>query len=290
LTLASVSSVPAKARRPLAHSPMLQKRMYKRGPAKGEAGCRRQRGGAAPGVGTIEPAILGADARDMQIAARALNGAPLKCRRHTGRRAGPGSVAIIHLRLTPLSRASGANAVAAAARQAATVLIDRRSGETYDFSREPGLVHEEIIGPRGAGDWWRDRQSLWNAAEQSEVRRNSRVAREYRLALPHELSAAERIELARHWARYIVERYGCVMDVTVHAPPADGDSRNHYATMLATTRQVTPTGLGEKLGIEQLKGEQSGPKELRLLHQRWRVMIDAALRETNAQLSAPRGP
>ena len=191
-------------------------------------------------------------------------------------------MAIIHLRLTPLSRASGANAIAAAARHAATVLVDQRSGETYDFSTEAGLVHQEIIGPGGAGDWWRDRQNLWNAAEQREVRRNARVAREYQLALPHELSVTERTELARHWGRFIVERYGGVIDVTVHAPPADGDPRNHYAKMLATTRQVTSAGLGEKLGIEQQKGEQSGPKELRLLHQRWKLMIGAALRETIA--------
>lgn len=65
--------------------------------------------------------------------------------RHIGR------VAIFHLRITPLSRAAGVNVIQTAARYAATVLTDHRTGERYDFTKVTGVVYQEIIGP-GAGE------------------------------------------------------------------------------------------------------------------------------------------
>lgn len=156
-------------------------------------------------------------------------------------------MAIFHLRITPLSRASGGNALQTAARYAATVLVDHRTGAIFDFSKEPGVVHQEIMGPGNDGCRWQDQQSLWKEAEMAEERKDARVAREYEIALPHELNAARRIELARRWAKFIAERYGNVVDLTVRAPSQGGDPRNHYAKLLATTRVVSSGGLVVKL-------------------------------------------
>lgn len=143
-------------------------------------------------------------------------------------------------------------------------------------------MHQELILPEGCESPWQDRQSLWNAVEQCESRKDARVARDYQIGLPYELSATQRIELARRWGRFLVERYGNAVDLTVHAPPDGGDPRNHYAKMLATTRQVTPTGLGAKTGIELRDGEQAGPKELRFLHKRWKQLVSEALQANAA--------
>jgi hypothetical protein len=189
-------------------------------------------------------------------------------------------MAIVHLRISPVSRASGANALQVAACYAATVLVNHRTGEHYDFSKDPGLVHQEILGPRDRGGFWQDRQSLWQAAEIAEERDNARVAREYEIALPHELSDLERIELASRWGRFLVERYKNVVDLTVRAPPAGGDARNHYAKLLATTRRLSDEGLGVKTGIELRAGDQAGPQELRFLHLRWKQLVGEALQST----------
>ncbi len=189
-------------------------------------------------------------------------------------------MAIFHLRISSMSRASGANALQMAARYAAGVLVDHRTGEKYDFSEDPGVIHQEILGPRDRVGFWQDRQSLWQAAEMAEDRMDARVAREYEIALPHELSDLERIELARRWARLLVERYGNVVDLTVRIPPPGGDPRNHHAKLLATTRRLSGGGLGAKTGIELHVGEQTGPKELRYLHQQWRRLVGEALRAT----------
>src|SRR3546814_2265883 len=91
--------------------------------------------------------------------------------------------------------------------------------------------------PTDAPEWAADRERLWNAAELAETRKNATVAREYEIALPVELSADERRELALDLAREISERHGVAVDVAIHAPGREGDHRNHHAHLLTTTRR-----------------------------------------------------
>ena len=73
-------------------------------------------------------------------------------------------------------------------------LTNERDGITHDFSRKQGVEHAEIVLPEGvSADWARDRSDLWNAAEFAEKRKDARVAREFEIALPHELSAEQRL-------------------------------------------------------------------------------------------------
>lgn len=56
----------------------------------------------------------------------------------------------------------------------------------------------EIFAPADAPDWARSRNSLWNAVEERESRgqgvnpAKAQLAREIEIALPHELSYAQR--------------------------------------------------------------------------------------------------
>ena len=125
------------------------------------------------------------------------------------------------------------------------------SGKVHDYTRKGGVTHAEIVLPKGVtADWARDREALWNAAERADTRKNSRLAREWRIALPYELAHDERVALARDFAERIVERYGVAADVAVHAPSRSGDQRNWHAHVLCTTRQVTNEGFGAKAEIE----------------------------------------
>ena len=99
--------------------------------------------------------------------------------------------------------------------------------------------------------WALDRSALWNAAEAAEKRKDARVAREFEVALPHELDGAARAALALDFAQDLADRYGAAVDVAVHRPHTQGDERNHHAHLLMTTRQVTAEGLGEKTTIER---------------------------------------
>jgi ATP-dependent exoDNAse (exonuclease V) alpha subunit len=155
-------------------------------------------------------------------------------------------MAIYHLSVKTVSRSAGRSAVAAVAYRVAQRLVDERTGQVHDYTRKGGVEARELVLPEGAPAWARDRAQLWNAAEQAETRKNSTVAREFEIALPAELSKAERRQLAMEFARELVKRHGFAADVAVHAPGKRGDHRNHHAHILCTTRRLTAAGFTEK--------------------------------------------
>ena len=177
-------------------------------------------------------------------------------------------MAIYHLSMKPISRASGRSSVAAAAYRAAARLENMHDGMTHDFTRRSGVVHAEIrlpgdrIGSDGSVtldadlDWARSRSALWNAAEAAEKRKDARVTREIEVALPHELSALQRLDLTRAFSQRLAERYGVAVDFAIHSPHGHTDNRNHHAHILMTTRKIEgghsaePGQLGEKSVLE----------------------------------------
>ncbi|GAN81123.1 Ti-type conjugative transfer relaxase TraA [Acidocella aminolytica] len=172
-------------------------------------------------------------------------------------------MAIYHLSMKPIGRAGGRSAVAAAAYRAAEKLINERDGLTHDFTRRSGVEHAEIVLPEGVNAARAlDRSALWNAAEAAEKRKDARVAREIEIALPHELTAAQRVALTREFAQRLADRYGVAVDFAIHSPHGHTDIRNHHAHILLTTRKVAeigpagsagaavPLGLGEKSELE----------------------------------------
>ena len=136
----------------------------------------------------------------------------------------------------PVARGSGRSAVAAAAYRAGIELVDERTGKAHDYTRKGGVVSCDVITPDGRGA---DRAGLWNAAEAAEKRKDARTAREWIVALPAELDARQRGELARAFGVELAGRYGVAVDVAVHEPDRQGDQRNHHAHVLTTTRAVS---------------------------------------------------
>ena len=155
-------------------------------------------------------------------------------------------MAIYHLRATMISRSQGRSATAAAAYRVAERIEDRRTGLVFDYAARGGVDHTEILAPDHAPDWVRDRSELWNRVEESETRKNSQVAREVRVALPDELTHAQRLELVRDFVRSQFVDRGMVADIALHAPGRTGDERNHHAHILLTTREVDATGFTTK--------------------------------------------
>ena len=163
-----------------------------------------------------------------------------------------GALAIYYASTTPLSRRSGRSAVAAAAYRAGCRLVDARTGREHDYSRKRGVESSALILPDGEST---DRELLWSAAERAEARKDARTAREWVLALPSELGASERVELAHAFALELARRYGVAVDVAIHAPHRHGDDRNFHAHLLCTTRRVERDPalgivLGAKVAIE----------------------------------------
>ncbi len=202
-------------------------------------------------------------------------------------------MATFHFHISSLGRSAGRRATAAAAYRAGERLRDERSGRLYNHSGRKDVAHTEIFLPshlKGAANVWAEnREKLWNTAERAEKRSNSRVAREYEVSLPHELSSVQQLALARALARELAERYHVAVDLAIHLPRPDGDPRNFHAHLLTTTREVTPQGLGAKTGLDMHARERRWRElphwreEYRALRERWATLANEALREANVE-------
>ncbi|MDH2089123.1 Ti-type conjugative transfer relaxase TraA [Rhizobium pusense] len=193
-------------------------------------------------------------------------------------------MAIYHLSTKPVSRSSGRSAVASAAYRCAVLLTNHRDGLVHDFTRKEGVEHKEIVLPEGVfANWALDRSALWNAAEFAEKRRDARVAREFEIALPHELSPEGRLKAARAFAQDLANRYGAAVDFAIHSPSEHGDIRNYHAHVLMTTRQLGKTRLGEKTYLEHknarllANGMATTDMQLRDIRQAWEGIANRQL-------------
>jgi Ti-type conjugative transfer relaxase TraA len=200
---------------------------------------------------------------------------------------GAAGMAIYHLSMKSISRSSGRSAVAAIAYRAAEKLTNERDGIEHDFTRRQGVEHAEIVLPDGiavGADWARERSALWNAAERAEARKDARVAREIEVALPHELTAGQRLELTREFSRSLADRYGVAVDFAIHSPHGHTDIRNHHAHIMLTTRKVGEWGLGEKSELE-LENKKLAALGLPTTHEQLRDMRIAWEQRSNTHLA-----
>ena len=181
-------------------------------------------------------------------------------------------MAIFHCQAKAISRAAGRSATAAAAYRAGVCLQDERTGEVHDYTRKKGVEHSEIITPDGSTT---TREQLWNAAESAEKRKDAKVAREWEIALPEELTNEERIEVAREFAKAVSATYGVAADLCIHAPGKDGDQRNHHAHILTTTRSYQNGQLGGKTRV--LDSPKTSGKEVESMRRVWADIANRAL-------------
>ena len=127
-------------------------------------------------------------------------------------------------------RSKGASAVAAAAYRACVKLTDERDGKTHDYTHKTGHVKTFTVGP------FDDINELWQAAEKSETRKNSVVARELIVPLPCDWTDKQREDFVREFAEYLRVKYGVALQASLHRPGKD--SKNEHVHLLMTTRVV----------------------------------------------------
>jgi len=215
--------------------------------------------------------------------------------------------AACHFTVSPLTRGKTAGAVARAAYIARCRLHDERTGQTFSYTRRGGLLAE------GTVNWDRGIEVLWNEVERSETRKNSRVAREIRMALPAELPLPEMRRVVHGYCCNLVDRYGLAAQWVIHTPrfhdrndgrrverlyrqgridqnsylailsDPERTNRNFHGHILISNRQINhDTGtFADK--IRCLDNIKTGPEEIRDMRDEWELRTNAALKRTGSK-------
>mgnify|MGYP000897575538 CR=1 FL=1 len=161
------------------------------------------------------------------------------------------AMAIHHVTVKIISRGKGQSAIAAAAYRSGEKLRDHAGKETKQYqARSQRIMFTGIYAPKDAPAWAKTRESLWNAVEERETHGQgvkpdkAQLAREFEIALPHELTDEQRQRLLQDFVREQFVRRGYVADVAIHAPEVEkgADARNHHAHVMVTMRTVGPDG------------------------------------------------
>ncbi|WP_426287616.1 MobA/MobL family protein [Luteibacter sp. E-22] len=124
------------------------------------------------------------------------------------------------------TRSKGHSAVAGVAYRLGLRLWDERQQCWHDYTRR--ALGEEVVmaltvAPEGAPAWASDPAQLWNAVEAAERRKDSQVARDYRVPIPLGLDDHRAGQLAEKLARFIMDQLGTPVSVGLHRD-ADTDA------------------------------------------------------------------
>ena len=187
-------------------------------------------------------------------------------------------------------RAPSRSAVAAAAYRSGCYLRDLRTGVEHDFTQRRGLYSEIVLPPgvmppaiEATASRSALRSQLWNGAEAAETRRNSVVAREIILALPHELSKEDHRRLTRAYTRYLAERFGVAAEFSIHPPSRTGDRRNDHAHILFTTRRVSD-GFVFGAKTRELDAAATGGPIIKDLRKDWAAFTNHVLLKADLEI------
>lgn len=233
-------------------------------------------------------------------------------------------MAIFRAETKHICRSKKHNVVAAAAYRAGQKLTDTNKfnpdATTHDYSKKHGVLASEIILPTALvdQDFSIDRQTLWSSVEQSEtttrsvkgsrLKQKSRLAREWLLALPSELSDDENKELTREFTTKLVNDLGVIADYAIHKPtpfdikpkkfvgddekrvPIPPDERNIHAHIMFTTRKVSADRNGVLVFGDKADSERSelwrqqqklcnGGDYIKEIRELWATMINKRLEQ-----------
>lgn len=185
-------------------------------------------------------------------------------------------MASFHFAVKSISRGKGHSSTAAAAYRLGIKIECERTGVTHNYTKKKGVLHAEMKAPKGAPAWTNDPATFWNKVEERDTRANARVAREFVVSLPHELSLEANIQLARDIADLVVDRYQTVAQIAIHAPDQGGDDRNIHLHLMFAPRTVGPEGFGDYTG-KVYDDFKKGPAEILAMREYVAMLTNNAL-------------
>lgn len=146
-------------------------------------------------------------------------------------------MAIYHLSVSNVSRASGSRATATLSYITGKRVHDERRGETYDYGRKERVLRVGTLLPEGAPAEFADPAVLFNAVELHETGRTARTAKKIVVALPREFTPRQRVQALEEYIRENLNADGYAATYAIHE---DREGNNPHAHILVANRQIDP--------------------------------------------------
>lgn len=146
-------------------------------------------------------------------------------------------MAIYHCSVKNIGRSGGKSAVASSAYRSGEKLEDLETGLSHDYTKKSGIKYTEIILCENAPKEYQDRATLWNEVQKAEKASDARLAREWELAIPKELSWEQGQKLVHDFGQSLADEGMCV-DIAIH----DKGDGNRHAHIMGTTRPIKENG------------------------------------------------
>lgn len=146
-------------------------------------------------------------------------------------------MAIYHLSVSNVSRASGSRATATLSYITGKRVHDERRGETYDYGRKERVLRAGTLLPEGAPAEFADPAVLFNAVELHETGRTARPAKKIVVALPREFTPRQRVQALEEYIRENLNADGYAATYAIHE---DREGNNPHAHILVANRQIDP--------------------------------------------------
>ena len=165
-------------------------------------------------------------------------------------------MAIFHCSVKIIGRGSGRSAVAASSYRSGSVLEEKETGKTYDYTRKSEVVYSEINLPLQAPEDYYNREVLWNSVHEIEKNRNAQLAREVEVALPVEFSRQQQIETVRSYVKENFVDAGMCADWSIH----DKGTGNPHAHIMLTMRSIKENGQWAPKETKEYARDENGDR------------------------------
>jgi hypothetical protein len=132
--------------------------------------------------------------------------------------------------------------IACAAYRSGEKLHSEYYGEDADYTRKGGVILTDILLPPHASAEYADRETLWNAVENTERHPKAQLAYSFDIALQNEFSLEENIALARQFLLDEFISRGMIVDFAIHDPDKKGGIPNPHIHFLCPIRPLKENG------------------------------------------------
>lgn len=158
-------------------------------------------------------------------------------------------MAIYHFSTKPVSR-KHKSSVALSAYINAEKYTDERTNRTFDYSNKKGVLDSQCYAfDENNNRIELNNSQLWNGSEQAEAKNkrqdSARTAREYIVAMPHELfknDIATGVNCITDFCDKLAQKYNVAVEFALHDQDYDehgNGNKNYHFHLITTTRAVT---------------------------------------------------